>query len=149
MIKKTIRRNLIFVMPAILMVLVLVSSVDAPQDKGLAFPSEQPEGGNFNKPFDGEILDVSPPGFCWWRAGEKAWFPTGSASIPKMAAKCIIHPFWKILYMFPQWSWNLASIPGPLRLWMQMAKWQASGKHHILRYQVVQLRFHGLILPSC
>lgn len=36
------------------------------------FPSEKPEKGNFNRPGSGEICDVSPPGFCWWRAGERA-----------------------------------------------------------------------------
>ncbi|MFC2080932.1 DUF4962 domain-containing protein [Bacteroidota bacterium] len=34
------------------------------------FPAEQPKNGNFNRPAQGEILDVSPPGFCWWRAGD-------------------------------------------------------------------------------
>jgi hypothetical protein len=38
-------------------------------DDGVNFPSGQPRNGNFNQPSDGEILDVSPPGFCWWRAG--------------------------------------------------------------------------------
>ncbi len=34
----------------------------------VAFPSEQPENGNFNRPISDEVLDISPPGFCWWRA---------------------------------------------------------------------------------
>ncbi len=71
MIKKTFRRKLMPVLPAILMVLALGSCGDTTLKTTLAFPSEQPEGGNFNKPSDGEILDVSPPGFCWWRAGDK------------------------------------------------------------------------------
>ena len=71
MIKKSLRRKLMPVLPAILMGLALGSCGDTTLKTTLAFPSEQPKGGNFNKPSDGEILDVSPPGFCWWRAGDK------------------------------------------------------------------------------
>lgn len=35
------------------------------------FPIEQPKNGNFNRPLDGQILDVSPPGFCWWRSSPR------------------------------------------------------------------------------
>ncbi|NND05123.1 MAG: DUF4962 domain-containing protein [Saprospiraceae bacterium] len=35
------------------------------------FPSEQPLNANFNRPLPGEVLDVSPPGFCWWRAAPR------------------------------------------------------------------------------
>ncbi len=35
------------------------------------FPSEQPRNGNFNRPLPDEILDISPPGFCWWRAAPR------------------------------------------------------------------------------
>lgn len=35
------------------------------------FPVSQPEIGNFNRPLKGATLDVSPPGFCWWRAGDR------------------------------------------------------------------------------
>ena len=34
----------------------------------VAFPIVQPEDANFNRPLAGEDLDISPPGFCWWRA---------------------------------------------------------------------------------
>ncbi|GAB4195353.1 MAG: alginate lyase [Phycisphaeraceae bacterium] len=37
----------------------------------VAFPETQPQNGNFNRPRDGQVLDISPPGFCWWRAGER------------------------------------------------------------------------------
>lgn len=37
----------------------------------IKFPHERPENGNFNRPSQNEILDVTPPGFCWWRAGER------------------------------------------------------------------------------
>ena len=37
----------------------------------VAFPSERPKDGNFNRPADGSALDISPPGFCWWRAGAR------------------------------------------------------------------------------
>ncbi len=36
-----------------------------------AFPAVQPKNGNFNHPSAGEVVDVSPPGFCWWRAGNR------------------------------------------------------------------------------
>lgn len=39
--------------------------------KQVEFPSEQPRDGNFNRPMPGEVLDVSPPGFCWWRAAPR------------------------------------------------------------------------------
>ena len=37
----------------------------------IAFPSAQPENGNFNRPLPNEELDISPPGFCWWRAAPR------------------------------------------------------------------------------
>jgi len=37
---------------------------------GPSFPATRPENGNFNRPEPGEELDISPPGFCWWRAAE-------------------------------------------------------------------------------
>jgi len=37
----------------------------------VAFPSERPKDGNFNRPVDNSSLDISPPGFCWWRAGRR------------------------------------------------------------------------------
>jgi len=35
----------------------------------VAFPTQRPRDANFNRPVDGSALDISPPGFCWWRAG--------------------------------------------------------------------------------
>ena len=35
----------------------------------VAFPEQRPPNANFNRPTDGAVLDISPPGFCWWRAG--------------------------------------------------------------------------------
>ncbi|MBM3855171.1 MAG: DUF4962 domain-containing protein, partial [Verrucomicrobia bacterium] len=37
----------------------------------IAFPDTQPRDGSFNRPLPGESLDVSPPGFNWWRAGPR------------------------------------------------------------------------------
>ncbi len=37
----------------------------------VVFPAERPRDANFNRPADGAALDVSPPGFCWWRAGPR------------------------------------------------------------------------------
>jgi len=38
----------------------------APQ--AVTFPESRPPGGSFSRPEDQEVLDVSPPGFSWWRA---------------------------------------------------------------------------------
>lgn len=35
------------------------------------FPAHRPEDANFNRPTEGQRVDVSPPGFCWWRAGPR------------------------------------------------------------------------------
>lgn len=45
---------------------LLASDTSEPQ---VAFPAERPPNANFNRPADGAVLDISPPGFCWWRAG--------------------------------------------------------------------------------
>ena len=37
----------------------------------VSFPVEQPRNANFNRPLDGQVLDISPPGFCWWRAAAR------------------------------------------------------------------------------
>jgi len=37
----------------------------------MAFPESRPEGGSFPRPRKDEEQHVSPPGFCWWRAGER------------------------------------------------------------------------------
>lgn len=66
-----ILRKMIPVLPAIIIGFALAGCGSTPQESNLSFPSEQPDGGNFNRPAEGEILDVSPPGFCWWRAGKK------------------------------------------------------------------------------
>jgi len=55
-------RNLILI---ILAVLLLVGETTLAQ---VVFPAKQPENGNFNRPRPDEVLDISPPGFCWWRA---------------------------------------------------------------------------------
>jgi len=36
--------------------------------RAVAFPESRPPGGSFSRPDDQEMLDVSPPGFSWWRA---------------------------------------------------------------------------------
>ncbi len=35
------------------------------------FPSERPADGSYQRPREGEVLHISPPGFCWWRAGKR------------------------------------------------------------------------------
>ena len=37
----------------------------------LEFPNEQPKNGNFNRPLPDQVLDISPPGFCWWRCAPR------------------------------------------------------------------------------
>jgi hypothetical protein len=42
-----------------------------PANAEIAFPDTRPDGGNFVRPENGQILDVSPPGFSWWPAASK------------------------------------------------------------------------------
>ena len=42
--------------------------------KPVAFPTERPPGASFSRPEEGQVVEVSPPGFCWWRVeGAKAY----------------------------------------------------------------------------
>jgi hypothetical protein len=49
----------------------LAVTASEPDPPPIAFPKMRPTDGNFNRPADGGTLDVSPPGFCWWRAGSR------------------------------------------------------------------------------
>ncbi len=42
-----------------------------PSAQRVAFPAERPARACYPRPLDGEILDISPPGFCWWPAGKR------------------------------------------------------------------------------
>ena len=61
--------QLLFLMAFI--VLLSSGAVYTQSNDEFQFPSEQPRDGNFNRPIEGQIIDVSPPGFCWWRAGDR------------------------------------------------------------------------------
>ena len=63
--------------PTRILLLLLISSLLtlALGKKEINFPDTRPQGGNFVRPEAGQILDVSPPGFSWWRAA-----PRGEAS---------------------------------------------------------------------
>ncbi len=37
----------------------------------MSFPKIRPAGGCYPRPFADQVLDVSPPGFCWWHAGRR------------------------------------------------------------------------------
>ncbi|MCX7015120.1 MAG: DUF4962 domain-containing protein [Candidatus Sumerlaeota bacterium] len=37
----------------------------------MAFPAKRPEGACYPRPFENETLPITPPGFCWWPAGER------------------------------------------------------------------------------
>ena len=54
-------------------VVILTSALAIPDASSaeVAFPSQRPRNANFNRPADGSELDISPPGFCWWRAGDR------------------------------------------------------------------------------
>jgi len=43
----------------------------ADKSSGVAFPATRPAGGSFMRPRADEALDVSPPGFCWWRVAAR------------------------------------------------------------------------------
>lgn len=52
-----------------LLLLLIISFLSLSSGKkDIAFPDGRPKGGNFVRPEAGQILDVSPPGFSWWRA---------------------------------------------------------------------------------
>ena len=54
---------------AVMFALVHIPANESSAD--VAFPTERPKDGNFNRPVDDSALDISPPGFCWWRAGRR------------------------------------------------------------------------------
>ena len=58
-----------FAVLALMPVLQIASSVQA-DDQRVAFPAARPAGGSFSHPEPEEVLDVSPPGFSWWRAAK-------------------------------------------------------------------------------
>ncbi len=49
-------------------------NVPAQEHATVQFPDRRPRDGNFNRPAPDETLDVSPPGFCWWRVGKRGEF---------------------------------------------------------------------------
>lgn len=54
--------------PIIIAALLFVQNAISAQAE---FPSTQPNNGNFNRPLPNEVVDISPPGFCWWRAAPR------------------------------------------------------------------------------
>ncbi|MGB2867885.1 MAG: DUF4962 domain-containing protein [Bacteroidota bacterium] len=54
-----------------LLTLLVTIALCAQESEPFKFPVVRPDNGNINRPGDGEVLTVSPPGFCWWRAGER------------------------------------------------------------------------------
>jgi hypothetical protein len=55
----------------ILVMLFSLSIITSSTHGQVTFPSSQPQDGNFNRPLPNQELDVSPPGFCWWRAAPR------------------------------------------------------------------------------
>jgi len=51
--------------------LALSAARGADAARRISFPETQPRDGSFNRPGPGESLDLSPPGFNWWRAGPR------------------------------------------------------------------------------
>ena len=47
----------------------------------LAFPDKHPEGASYLHPREGQALDVSPPGFCWWRLLDANGTPAGVGTV--------------------------------------------------------------------
>ncbi len=63
-----------FVVPLVAIASVLAAPPlgAAAKSPRIAFPAARPVGGSFMRPYEAETLAVSPPGFCWWRAGKDA-----------------------------------------------------------------------------
>ena len=53
---------------------VFPSNLQAQGQAKVKFPDQRPNEGNFNRPVQDETLDISPPGFCWWRVGPRGKF---------------------------------------------------------------------------
>ncbi len=58
-----------FAVLVVMPIFLFASSVQA-GDPRVAFPAARPAGGSFSRPEPEEVLDVSPPGFSWWRAAK-------------------------------------------------------------------------------
>lgn len=52
------------------LLLAIVIVLWASGSEAAKFPTERPARGCYPKPFDGQELDITPPGFCWWRAAK-------------------------------------------------------------------------------
>ncbi|MEX0324279.1 MAG: DUF4962 domain-containing protein [Puniceicoccaceae bacterium] len=52
---------------AVLCTLILPASLNAIE----GFPEERPSNGSYQRPREGQVMEISPPGFCWWRAGKR------------------------------------------------------------------------------
>ena len=63
------QKSLLFLILSLLAIGGIPLSLLAEQKSG--FPKTRPEGANFPRPRRGESLDISPPGFCWWQAGQR------------------------------------------------------------------------------
>ena len=37
----------------------------------MRFPTTRPNGANYIRPRANEVMAITPPGFCWWRAAER------------------------------------------------------------------------------
>jgi hypothetical protein len=48
-----------------------VAALEAAQKSQRGFPPSRPDRGSFSRPVEGEMTDLSPPGFSWWRAAPR------------------------------------------------------------------------------
>ena len=64
--RKLTHRTLLFVIA-----LAWLSAHVAGVTSAAGFPRTHPDRACYPRPLPDETLDISPPGFCWWRAGER------------------------------------------------------------------------------
>lgn len=96
---------------------VLAMSVWSEGAAPIEFPSERPENGSFSRPSQDEVLDISPPGFCWWRAGDrgKVFYrlrimgPTGEGIYESHLLKHPVHVPSEVLPA-GRYTWSVAAI---------------------------------------
>jgi hypothetical protein len=63
-------RSIVSRLSLVVLLLLTARVVSAAAKPAPRFPAQRPVGACYPRPLDGQTLDVSPPGFCWWPAAK-------------------------------------------------------------------------------